>query len=1089
MRVSTGLTFAVFLLLISPVGLVAGSLVVNQTIELQPEIWEYQIAAGPIVSRSEIVRADTLQLVPGLDYYLDYQRGYLIFKRLPIVQYVQIQYILIPPDLTTPYLLYQVLPPGDSLFSSVTPKKSPLFTEDGDLQISGSKTFAVTFSEADAFDLKQTLYVNLNGELARNVNIAAQLSDSQSKLTPEGDSKELSSLDKVFIRVYGKQYELAMGDLTWQFEGTQYINYQTNIEGINAWYKNRHFAQAGYTAASGKPAFLTLAIIDGKQGPYYLKPSGFQSTYIIVAGSEQIYRDGRLLERGQDYYIDYSDGSVMFRTLVVSSNSVNAYFNYTDEYYKQSTYFNSSRISLLPGLSLAHHFIHQVDSKDNPLLYAFGSADLDSLRTAGDKLVWGDGAVEVEAGEGSYLRRTTAEGLIYYEYVEADTSANYNVTFSYVGSGNGDYQEYSGGKFRWIGPHLGAWLPLKRLIPASSRTNTDLLLSWERGNLKMGVEGIYTANDKNTFSKIDDGNNLSGIIGAFGQLISGETERQSSLRLDFEKRWADSFLFTQYNDLRQEYDFSSLDSADSLGQTQLNLTLGTKHWQGWNPELTLRLKNIQDYYTQKALRFVSHSSSKGIFPAIELRSTISAQKYTAPKLTQSLLQYHELDTNWDFRYLKTRLGLNYSSLDYSEPTQEIAGNRYLKLNPQLSLGNPKLTFTQLSYSRDNTWLQYPAWNEISSSQTYALKHSTTLTNHTISLDLTHRELQKQGTDPKSNYDLITLRNSHAFLKQAILLLGNYQLNQTEFYPRIQELEYVGEGLGSYDADSLLVPGGGYDYTYITSDQGSLSSEINAQLSLFLKPGLVLADWKKLRSDIIVQATEQSSDLENWRSYIFYPGTVYNADSTIYGKQSYSQTLWLDLLPSKIIGSLVLEIDRSRDNRYQNQSRTYQLTRRAELDLKQYWGNNYNARYELHNETDSRYLSQTALQTLLLLIQRNLSTHTIVSLDLEAIREEGAAQNSSQDYSIRGLGFTPGYKGTWGKKGRASASLGVRFNDRSGTDFMTFLPEKRDGFLFNWAVSAIYRLNNFSSASLEYKGSMFPEEAVKHSLKLEFKAEL
>lgn len=1080
---------AVLLLIISPVCLVAGSLVVNQTIELQPEIWEYQISAGPIVTHSEVVSADTLQLVPGLDYSLDYQRGSLLFKHLPNVQFVQIQYILVPPYLNEPYKLYQVLPPGDSLFSSVTRKAGPLFTDDGALLISGSKTFAVTFSDEDAFDLKQTLYVNLSGELAKNVNIAAQLSDSQSKLTPEGDSKELSSLDKVFIRVYGKQYELAMGDLTWQFEGTRYINYQTNIEGINAWYKASHFAQAGYTAASGKPSFLKLAIIDGKQGPYYLKPSSFQSTYIVVAGSEQIYRDGRLLERGQDYYIDYSDGSVMFRTLVVSSNIVNAYFNYTDEYYKQSTYFNSSRINLLPGLSLSHHLIHQVDSKDNPLLYTFSAADLDSLRNAGDNPVWGDGVVEVDAGEGSYIRKFTPESIVCYEYVEADTTANYNVAFSYVGSGNGDYVEYSGGKYRWVGPNHGAWLPLKRLIPASSRTNTDLMLNWDHGNLKMGVEGIYTANDRNTFSKMDDANNLSSILGAFGQVSTGDAERQSSLRVDFEKRWADSFLFTQYTDLRQEYDFSSLDSADSLSQYQVNLTLATKHWTGWDPELTLRLKDIANYYSQKALRFVSHSVTNGLFPAIDLRSTFSTQDYTVPQVFQSLLQYHELDTHWDYRFLKTRFGLSYNSLVYSEPTQEHVGNRYIKLNPQLSLGDPKLTFTQLSYSRDNTWLQYPVWNEISSSQTYALKHATTITNHTIGLDFTHRELQKQGSDPKSNYDLITLRNSHGFLKQALLLLGNYQLNQTEFFPRIKELEYVGEGLGSYDIDSLFVPGGGYDYTYITSDQGTLSSEINAQLSLFLKPGLVLPAWKKLRSDIIIQATEQSSDLKNWRSYIFYPGTVYNQDSTIYGKQNYSQTLWVDLLPSRIIGSLGLEIDRSLDNRYQSQSRTYLLTRRAELDLKQYWGNNYNARYEHRNETDSRYMSQIALQTLLLLIQRNLSTHTILTLDLEALREVGSSQNNGQDYTIRGLSCTPGYKGTWGRKGRASANLGIRYNDRSGTDFMTFLPEKRDGFLFSWSASATYRLNNYSSASLDYKGSLYPDEKLKHSLKLEFKAEL
>lgn len=1087
-RLTRYITFS-SLFAVLPALLMAGTLVIEKIVELKPDVYDYVIAEGPVISGSEKVFSDTLGLSSHVDYELDHQRGILKLLKFPSTPYLKVTYILIPPEIAEPRYLYQVREPSDSLFRSIAPRERNWFTQDGDLLISGAKTFALTFSEDDAFDLKQSLYVNLDGELSPNVNIAAQLSDSQSKLTPEGDSKELSSLDKVFIRVYGKQYEIAMGDLDWEFEGTRYINYRTSIEGLNAWYRARHFAQAGFTASGGKPAYMPIEIIDGKQGPYYLNPTGFQSTYLLIAGSERIYMDGKLLERGTDYYIDYSEGSVMFRTLVTSGNVVNAYFQYSDEYYKQSTYFNSSAVNILPGLTLSHHFIHQVDSKDNPLLYEFSSSDLDSLALAGDNLAWGNAAVEVGPGEGSYIQRITDEGIVYYQYAATDSTANYNVTFSFVGSGNGDYEEFSSGKFRYVGENLGAWLPLKRLVPAVRRSNADLALRYEQDHLELGAEGLFSANDKNTFSSLDDADNQSGFLHAYGTLRAGDTNRETYLRADLEKRWENSFLFTQDSDPLSEYDFSLLAGADSLSRIKLDLTLGSRRWEWWQPELMARYSDVSGLYTQKALRLISRSPAMGFLPSLDLRSTLSSQDHDAPQTPNSLMQYHDLSSTWETRLLKARLLFNYNSLKYSETTASHIGNRYYKFNPQVSFGNPKISFTQVSFALDNSAIQDSAWRNLSTSQTYALKNSTNTLNNTLNLDLTHREIQKQDEESKSSYDLISLRNSHYFLEQALMLLGNYQLNQTEFYPRIRELEYIGDGLGIYDSTGVYTPDGDYDYVYITSDEGTLSTETNAQLSLYLKPGNIFPAWRRLHSDIIVQATEQSDSLQDWRGYFFWPGTVYNEDSTIFGKQSYSQTLWLDIVPSRVMGNLNLRFDRSLDNRYQSSSRTSQSIYGVEMDLKGYLGNNYNTTFEHSRETDTRYMSDISRKTLEALAQRNLSSSSTLTLNLSAFNEEGLQQSGTDRYSLRGLGLKPGYRGIWGRKGRIAGSFGIRYNQRSGSDFLSFLPEKRDGLLLNWNLTAIYRLNDFSSITFEYTGNSYPDDDTAHNLKLEFKAEL
>ena len=88
----------------------------------------------------------------------------------------------------------------------------------------------------------------------------------------------------------------------------------------------------------------------------------------------------------------------------------------------------------------------------------------------------------------------------------------------------------------------------------------------------------------------------------------------------------------------------------------------------------------------------------------------------------------------------------------------------------------------------------------------------------IDLDITHREVQQpySTSNPKSNYDLINFRSSNSFLKNSIGFYSNYQLNQTEFYPKIRELQYVGSGLGYYDSTGVSVTDGDYDWVYITS---------------------------------------------------------------------------------------------------------------------------------------------------------------------------------------------------------------------------------------------------------------------------------
>lgn len=1077
-------------------------LFVEDRLELDLQKNTYQLSFYPLISFSESINADSLLLLPGKDYHIDYKQGKIYLKQIPSAQKLIVSYILIPTELRRPYYLYAKRAIDDST-GTARKKLSPLWiADDSKLNISGSKTFALTFADDEAFDLKQSLFVNLSGELSENINILAQLSDSQSKLSPEGDSKELSSLDQVFIKIFGKQYEIAMGDLEWEFSKTKYMNYKTKFEGINLWYKDQHAIQAAYSANNGKRSSQLINIIDGKQGPYYLSAGGYQQNFIVVAGSEQIYMDGKLLERGLDYSIEYAEGSVMFKTLVTSSNNVDAYFQYSDENYKQAMYLNSSRIAITDQLSFSHHIIHQTDNKNAPLQYVFSAADLDSLRLAGDKEVWGDGIAEVNAGSGNYRKLISGDGIEYYQYAAGDSTANYNIFFSYVGYGLGDYEEYSTGKYQYVGSANGSWTPMKRIIPPQKRTNINSRFDLETQRYSYGVEALYSNQDKNVFSGIDDDDNDGFLLYGFGKWRPDWDKLKANIGLELEKRSAHSFLFGTYTDPEQEIDFSTLPPADSLAQHQANANLKLEVASAWKPEISIRYKSIENLYEQKALRLGSRTRAFRFLPELNLQSTLSEQVYADSIWGKSLLQYHRAGVSWQKWLFTAKFDALYNSLVYTqEPHAEQAlsiitpSTRYQKFNPSLSFARSKRSISTLSYTFDQNELKRIDWEKINSSDVYSLRHTSTFVNHNLDVNITHRELRNYATNntqaAQSSYDLVNLRSNHNFFKQAIAILTNYQLNQTEFYPRIRELEYVGAAQGMYDSTGVYVGSGDYDYVYITSETGTMSTEINGQLNLYLKPAYLSQKpfWQRLMTDSGIQVTEQNSNREGYDHYFFLPGSVFNTQSTIYGKQSFQQNLWYELWKNKLNSLFQIEISRSLDQRYQVLSRTYAELRAIELEVKQLSVYNLRLRYENKFESDTRYNSEISYDLANLRIVRNLNTQTALQLDVEALEESGISAVNADTYQLRSISLKPSIRSVWMQKYRLSTTVTAKYNDRSGSDYLTFLPEKRSGFISLWSMQAIYRLNPYTTATLEYSGNSYPKDRAKHQLKIEIKAEL
>src|SRR5204862_1740758 len=80
------------------------------------------------------------------------------------------------------------------------------------LLFSGSKSLSVEMGRGRDASLHQTLDLTLRGRVAGDVELQATLSDQQLPFEPDGTTRELQDLDRLFLSIKAPQGEVTMGD-------------------------------------------------------------------------------------------------------------------------------------------------------------------------------------------------------------------------------------------------------------------------------------------------------------------------------------------------------------------------------------------------------------------------------------------------------------------------------------------------------------------------------------------------------------------------------------------------------------------------------------------------------------------------------------------------------------------------------------------------------------------------------------------------------------------------------------------------------------------------------------------------------------
>jgi hypothetical protein len=390
---------------------------------------------------------------------------------------------------------------------------------------SGSISRGVSFGNNQDLGVNSTLNLELSGQIAPNLKLLASVSDDNLPIQPEGNTNKLREFDQVFIQVYNERLKLIAGDF-WLYKPMGYfMKYKKRAQGLTANYQwsdatdHKWTSQVSGALSRGKFQRQKIQGIEGNQGPYRLVGAENEPFIIVLSGTEKVFIDGKLLERGQefDYVIDYNTAEVTFtsRNQITKDSRIVVEFQYSDQNYARSL-FQTSTTYQSKRMKFWFNAYSEQDAKNQSLQQELSLGQKGVLSMIGDSLDLARTSSIDSVGffENQNLYKLVAVGGVDSVLVASvnPDSAVYRATFEFVGANNGDYRfsNYNalGKVFVYVAPLLGVqqgdYAPSRLIVTPKMRqmvsSGVEIKL---RPKLVLETALSYTKNDVNTFSALD----------------------------------------------------------------------------------------------------------------------------------------------------------------------------------------------------------------------------------------------------------------------------------------------------------------------------------------------------------------------------------------------------------------------------------------------------------------------------------------------------------------------------------------------------------------------------------------------------------
>jgi hypothetical protein len=495
------------------------------------------------------LRVDSASLVPGAFaiagvpdsmYTLDWVNATLSWKSRPNMDSVVILYRAFPYRLNTQARRFSY----DSIenyflaspyaFHPGSREAEADFFNFGNITYNGSFGRSISFGNSQDAVVTSNLNLQISGYLADSIKISAAITDNNIPIQPDGTTANLNEFDKIFLQFSKKNWSLTMGDIDLRQNQNYFLNFYKRMQGAS--FETTNQLSPGVTnktlvsaaIAKGKFNRNIFQGQEGNQGPYKLTGANNELYFIVLAGTEKVYIDGKQMQRGedQDYTINYNTAEVTFTAnrMITQDVRIQVEFEYADRNYLNVNLYLADEVNFKNKLRLRAALFSNSDSRNSPINQTLDPGQTKFLAGLGDSIQHAFYPISTvdtfAAGKILYKKVDTtyknAAGVQVHDSIYVFSAGQgatlYNLSFANVGIGYGNYvpdlNGVNGNVYIWIAPvngvMQGSYEAAQFLVTPKTQRVLTLGADYTAGkHTSISAEVAKSHYDVNTLSSID----------------------------------------------------------------------------------------------------------------------------------------------------------------------------------------------------------------------------------------------------------------------------------------------------------------------------------------------------------------------------------------------------------------------------------------------------------------------------------------------------------------------------------------------------------------------------------------------------------
>ncbi|HDR03907.1 MAG TPA: hypothetical protein ENN84_01500 [Candidatus Marinimicrobia bacterium] len=329
----------------------------------------------------QLINSDSLLAPDSLRWTVDTTRGRFILLS-PIDTELVVKFFYSTPDFYVPQQIsttwihrYQ---PEIGKISEI--KSNPSHSE---LYATGTLFRSIQVNSLGGNQIGAGVDLRLSGQLSPDYRLTGAISDQSIPTQAYSSTQSLEEIDRIYLLLQNEKLNGEMGDIRVRSDWSHWLRMRRELMGLTARYKSETWqGEAILGGAKGRWRRQIIQTQNGVQGPYRLQGENGESAIMIVARSEQVWYNGRLLE-SHEYTLYLQEAELMLEPPILpkAEDRLIIEFSYRNELYSRSTAGVLISQNILKGIQWRLAFSQEADNAESPLDMTLSHLSRDSLQT------------------------------------------------------------------------------------------------------------------------------------------------------------------------------------------------------------------------------------------------------------------------------------------------------------------------------------------------------------------------------------------------------------------------------------------------------------------------------------------------------------------------------------------------------------------------------------------------------------------------------------------------------------------------------------------------------------------------------------